>query len=128
MKDNTILWNVNLFETARSSDTGVLLVDRHQGVPSRIEADLSAQGRRRRRRVMPEAIRPWPLTFRMPFIYYNGNDIRGFLPRPGSLKLRLSFFSGALIRDIGLQALRKKRTPVGGAPQPSTPGHNPNVS
>ena len=42
------MWNVNLFKTARNSDTGALPVetmhcaDRHPEVLSRIEADLNA--------------------------------------------------------------------------------------
>ncbi len=48
MKDNTVLWNVNLFETNRDSDTGVLLVeamefaDRHPEILVKIEPDLDA--------------------------------------------------------------------------------------
>ena len=50
MKDNTVLWNVNLFETIRDSDTGSLLVeamefaDRHPEILAKIEADLDAHG------------------------------------------------------------------------------------
>ena len=50
MKDSTVLWNVNLFETIRDSDTGALLVEamefayRHQETLAKIEADLDAHG------------------------------------------------------------------------------------
>ena len=50
MKDSTILWNCNLFETIRDSDTGALLVeamefaDRHPEILAKIEADLDAHG------------------------------------------------------------------------------------
>ena len=50
MKDNTVLWNVNLFETVRDSDMGAQIVeamefaDRHPEILAKIEADLDAHG------------------------------------------------------------------------------------
>ena len=50
MKDSMILWNCNLFDTVRDSDTGALPVeamefaDRHPETLAKIEADLDAHG------------------------------------------------------------------------------------